>query len=485
MRRVLKVVTMLALLGSSLSGQLQAQLGGPDDYDLKLVPEKKILRQEEELTVNSTVVVRKAGVLGWSYGVEHDETLLEIVSATTVGSDVPTVFLDGFNQTAIIKREGVSVGWIQAIVLSLSAEKRELPISAGFVMAKAKYKVLSGICAGKGAEIPTTVAYSNKLSVPGSPPVEINLTVEGTSVEPKLQESASVVIECPQPGALDLKLEAVGEDRKLIADQATLMSIQLNLKNSSTTNAAEIQGWSYGLRLDPAVLEVVDLTLGADAALLNGGAGPDFKAYNFKPLDQNVGGTIKGVTVGVVISLDPPNEALAIAAGASKKLDLLKVKSAATIAVGGADKTTELAFVSEVLGGDRPIENIITVGGLSISPKSDTPSLTITLTAPGVEKRFKRGFANPDGRYDIADGVWTIRVLFYREGTLACMDAADSNDDGRVDLADAIYTFNYLLQPGKRGGDSLYSKPPEPFTSCGVDPSADDLTCDQATSGCN
>src|SRR5687767_1361201 len=62
---------------------------GPNDYDLKLIADKNILRQGDEVVIDATVAVRKPGVLGWSFGVEHDEGLLEVISATTVGSDVP------------------------------------------------------------------------------------------------------------------------------------------------------------------------------------------------------------------------------------------------------------------------------------------------------------------------------------------------------------------------------------------------------------
>jgi hypothetical protein len=477
-----KVSLLLCLAGliALSSDFLQAQ-AGPQDFDLKLIPQRKVFRQGEDVLVDSVVTVRATGCAGWSYGVLHNPQLLEVVSATTVGSDVPSLFSAGFDVTEIVTKDGVEAGWIQAIVLSFTS-RRELPISPRFVMAKAAYKVRSGICT-QAAQIPTSISYTDTLHVENSPPVDINLTVDGRSVKPAVREPAELTLDCPAPGMLDLRLSArPAEDRKLRADRQDVLSIHVLLGNSTSENpeTAEVQGWSYGLKLDPAVLEVTDVTTGAHAAALNGGAGPDFRAYNFQPLEQNSSGSVRGITVGVVIALDPPNDVLLVPVGETRQLEVVKVRSAIVIPAGQADRTTALEFVNEVLGNPL-IENIITVKGISIAPKSDSPSLVLTLgpSAPPAA-RFKRGDSNNDGRFDIADAVKTIRVLFYQDGRFVCRKAADSNDDGRVDLADAIYIIDWQF----RG--SL--KPPAaPWPLCGTDPTDDGpngLTCEEATRGC-
>ncbi|MBN1421777.1 MAG: hypothetical protein JXP34_23590, partial [Planctomycetes bacterium] len=45
----------------------------------------------------------------------------------------------------------------------------------------------------------------------------------------------------------------------------------------------------------------------------------------------------------------------------------------------------------------------------------------------------------------------------------------DANDDGLVDLGDPIFQLNYLFVSGP--------VPPPPLTQCGMDPTADTLTC--------
>ena len=88
-------------------------------------------------------------------------------------------------------------------------------------------------------------------------------------------------------------------------------------------------------------------------------------------------------------------------------------------------------------------------------------------TAAGTP--FRRGEANGDGVFDIADAVITFeRVLL--GGIVNCLDAADADDDGRVDIADGIWMLSYQFSEG----------PPLPApgpAACGPDPTDDGLDC--------
>jgi hypothetical protein len=70
-----------------------------------------------------------------------------------------------------------------------------------------------------------------------------------------------------------------------------------------------------------------------------------------------------------------------------------------------------------------------------------------------------------------------VLTLFYVMGIcdgcppITCMAALDANDDGRVDMADGIWTGNYLFSGGP--------PPPPPFPNFGLDPTPDNLTCDE------
>ena len=174
---------------------LRAQDAGPGDFDFKLVPSTKSLHQGDDVSVDALVSVRKAGAQGWSYGVTHDAAVLDVTLATKDGGDVPSVFQNGFEQTAIITENGKNVGWMQAVILSLT-DPKELPVKDGFVMAKSTYKVLSGICGGK-TEVPTSIAFTDKIvPSPGSPAVDINVTVNGKAIIPAVLQAGDLSIQC-------------------------------------------------------------------------------------------------------------------------------------------------------------------------------------------------------------------------------------------------------------------------------------------------
>ena len=87
---------------------------------------------------------------------------------------------------------------------------------------------------------------------------------------------------------------------------------------------------------------------------------------------------------------------------------------------------------------------------------------------------FRRGDANSDGAFDIADTVFMLNALFVPGAPApACLDAADANDDGLYNIADAIFGLNALFIPED-------PPPPAPGPSdCGEDPTIDALgVCD-------
>jgi len=87
----------------------------------------------------------------------------------------------------------------------------------------------------------------------------------------------------------------------------------------------------------------------------------------------------------------------------------------------------------------------------------------------GGGAEFRRGDGNSDGTLNIADAIATLGYLFAGGSEPSCLDAADANDDGAVNIADAINTLGHLFA----GAGPL----PEPFGSCGGDPTEDDLDC--------
>ncbi|MEM7165559.1 MAG: right-handed parallel beta-helix repeat-containing protein [Planctomycetota bacterium] len=90
---------------------------------------------------------------------------------------------------------------------------------------------------------------------------------------------------------------------------------------------------------------------------------------------------------------------------------------------------------------------------------------------------FKRGDANLDGNVDVGDPVALLNYLFGGQGgTLPCADAADSNDSGVLDIADAVFALNYLF--------GMSVQLPSPGPVCGIDGTADALTCTAPSPTC-
>ena len=82
---------------------------------------------------------------------------------------------------------------------------------------------------------------------------------------------------------------------------------------------------------------------------------------------------------------------------------------------------------------------------------------------------YRRGDANADGAIDIADAVFVLGHLFAAGPAPSCRDAGDANDDGALDIADAVAILGHLF--------AASGPLPQPFGSCGVDLTADDLDC--------
>ena len=84
---------------------------------------------------------------------------------------------------------------------------------------------------------------------------------------------------------------------------------------------------------------------------------------------------------------------------------------------------------------------------------------------------FRRGDVDQSGIANIADAIQLLSFLFGPgSGVATCADAMDCNDDGSLNLADAISLLDTLFV----SGDPL----PTPHLECGLDPTADSLTCD-------
>lgn len=91
------------------------------------------------------------------------------------------------------------------------------------------------------------------------------------------------------------------------------------------------------------------------------------------------------------------------------------------------------------------------------------------------DARFRRGDLDGSGTVNVVDAVRLLEYLFAGRLTL-CRDAHDVNDDGSISLPDAVVLLGYVF--GSVGA------PPFPFSTCGVDPTVDSLTCNPTRGSC-
>jgi hypothetical protein len=472
---------------------------GPGDYDLLLRTDKEAYAPGDVVRLEAGVEARAAGIEGWTFGVLHDAGVLALESATSDGTDVPGARREpSFELTTVVVEEGVPVGFVQAVVLSLVLPA-QVPVSDFFSMATAVYRV-GGACVAGNEDVSPEIRFVDDLRRAGDPAgaFESQVVVGGRSVVPAVKRSATVRVRCAglPDGLLSLRF---GKDQplELVADRSSRLDVGVHLVNEESAQPFDVQAWSYGIQVDTALMRPVAAAFGVDSRALRGGAGPEFFSYNLD--DESADGNIRGVSVGMLIDLGAPgNNVLPVAFEQSVHLDTITFESVIRLQEGDPERTAVLRFVDEVLGRDRPIDVEISVGGFALEPDfSDAAGITLKAPAAPAGARFIRGDANNDGRVDIGDGIWIISMLFYGRTRTACLAAANANGDrnpktGReqVDIADAMYLFNWQLQPGATPGN-LFPPPPPPtptgrrLADCGSVPEVLEEDCPAGSTLCS
>ncbi len=182
---------------------------------------------------------------------------------------------------------------------------------------------------------------------------------------------------------------------------------------------------------DTSSFLITDLQLGADAAALNGGAGPDFEGTT-----DNVCGASARWTYGVVVSFLGSDS---LTAGRNHILDL-------TIGTRGTSEAA-VRFVETDECSDPPVETAAVIDGVAVPGVLSHGSIT-------VDNLVRRGDLRGDGDIDIRD---VDAIVWMLEGSRSwpCPMLGDVNSDGSVDNADVTYLFDYLFNGGP--------EPAEPF----------------------
>ena len=218
----------------------------------------------------------------------------------------------------------------------------------------------------------------------------------------------------------------------------------LEARSLLDSSGSDIQGWSFGVSHDPALLGFPDVENGTTTATVNNGSPPEFVEYSLFS---------GGWTMGVLISFTG-----GAVLGPGLGYDL----AVATYEVfGDVGASTELCYCACL--GMPPVSVVVVVGGASITPDQYCGLLVIE------EKPFIRGDINADGGFNIADAIYLLDELFAMGPPSLCDRASDANDDGGKNISDAIYVLANLFSMGPN--------PPAPFPGCGIDPTPDGFTC--------
>ncbi len=149
--------------------EIEFESTGTSTIAAREVPAGEPIRMWVVLVVDSTSI----GPQGWSYGVSHDSEFLSLVpeSVTTNGTDArEAVVTPNFDVT-----RAVPGGFISAVVLSFVTPT--VLASGRSTLARAAYDPV-----GEVPDSGTVIRLVDReIGAEGSPPVEINLTIEGRS----------------------------------------------------------------------------------------------------------------------------------------------------------------------------------------------------------------------------------------------------------------------------------------------------------------
>ncbi|MGE3166243.1 MAG: M12 family metallo-peptidase [Planctomycetota bacterium] len=236
-------------------------------------------------------------------------------------------------------------------------------------------------------------------------------------------------------------------DDKIIVESKDVVPGQANVNiNVTMDNESPIAGYSYGLEVNPAALQIADVTLNGTLAANSW--------FVYTSIDNSAAGG--WFVIGVVFD---QNIQVVIPPGTNQLITRFAVDVDASVTPG---ELLELQVRDDL---SDPVVDL-TFGlsdGSALRPARISGFLSAVAGAS-----FVRGDANATGSVDISDAVLTLGYLFAGD-SVSCLDALDVADDGQVNIGDAISLLSYLFSGG--------TAPAAPFPAAGIDPTPDAIDC--------
>lgn len=480
----------------------------PDDFSLRLVIDE---RGEARVVDGGSAVEFKArvlldshvaGVEGWSFGfiLRADPGLAaRIVSAfvprgvTTIANGAPPAvdrldfFVEddfstpacswtplGYSSWDCAYYSPILVGMTQTVRISAD-DLVTLNATEDFTVLELGIRVATPVVTPpeEPAPLAVNVLFTDVLGEPATPTAILH---GGLAIAPATQQGAILdgfPLRCHVPMQYTIACEDAIAYEGGRATSLVTLSFDSDPETPHETNA-EIQGWAYGLCVDPAVVQVLDATIDdTDTETCRWGLPPAFERVDILP---------EGVAHSVVVEFKRGREGFF---GIEPQNGWRDLRVTYAIADGTEGAVTHVTPCSGVLRvPEWIVSNIMVIWGESRFASS-APGIDPALECcvPAVCNKAARiavtafplilgGNANSDARLDIADGVYLLQYLFAKGPAPRCMDAADFNADGRIDIGDPIAIMTYLFpDPGQ---------PPQPAWHIGCysfDASATPLGC--------
>jgi hypothetical protein len=220
-------------------------------------------------------------------------------------------------------------------------------------------------------------------------------------------------------------------------------------------NESAVQGFVLAVAHDGGALTLSSINVAGTAT---SAAGAEFVVPNTSP----AGGT--GGTLGVVLDFDAPFGGQTIAPGVGQHIANFVYCCNTTIEDPAPAETTDLTFVNGTLGSPT-LDNVIVVGGLSISPTLVGGTVTCEAIVPPGDVVFYCGNSTGPGQIDGLPGE-TVDVCFYYSSEefniqgfqlAVCFDCNLTFGDFSIEgsIADAVGAefVNYTVDNDDTDGD--------------------------------
>ncbi|MGE4619709.1 MAG: hypothetical protein AAEJ04_07875, partial [Planctomycetota bacterium] len=198
-----------------------------------------------------------------------------------------------------------------------------------------------------------------------SPPLD-NLIVQGGlsqgAIDGLILNNALVTISPPPPDSLRI------ENSSAIADGVSVGEARVLLSNST----GPVQGFVVAIAHGPEELTLQEITL---SGTITEEVGAEFEVANLYA---------NGGTIGVVLDFQPPFDGQMIATGVDNHIATYSYSCNEIIYLPSSDLVTPLTPINNFIG-TPPLENVIVVNGLSLSPSLQGGSFTCEAIEPPPE----------------------------------------------------------------------------------------------------